>query len=416
MEGNVYGGSLLYFLIVLLLSLMLLLPFVFRYSSLRPERRKSGQQMKVMVGIQLFISLLAIFSTVVLMKQLNYLRQTDLGWERHNLAAFTFVYPGTSKDEIVEHVRQMPFVRQVLIGYWGLLPEGARGTVTMDWDGKPSDWKMQDIRMACMDDTLAAFYDIQLATGQFIRQDGGDNQVMLNESAVRAMGVTHPVGMVITYSQEQKEKSTVVGVVRDFHITAPTVPVQPTLYVKRSGWMNGNHILIKYHEGSWPELRHRVDSLFASDYPEVKYNLVNVMDEYDTYLKSENLLMRLLAFVSTVCILMSAFGIFSMVTLNCERRRKEMAIRKINGARVKDILGLFAREYLWLLGIASAIAFPVGYILMKQWLENYVEQIPLSWWLYMVIFLCMALMIALCIGWRIWRVAKENPAEVIKRE
>ena len=61
------------------------------------------------------------------------------------------------------------------------------------------------------------------------------------------------------------------------------------------------------------------------------------MDEYDTYLKSENLLMRLLAFVSTVCILMSAFGIFSMVTLNCERRRKEMAIRKINGAREKDI-------------------------------------------------------------------------------
>ena len=415
-EGSVYGNSLLYFLIVLLLSLMLLLPFVFRYSSLRPERRKSGQQMKVMIGIQLFISLLAIFSTVVLMKQLNYLRQTDLGWERHNLAAFTFVYPDTSKDEIVGHVRQMPFVRQVLTGYWGLLPEGARGTVTIDWDGKPSDWKMRDIRMACMDDTLAAFYDIQLATGQFIRQDGGNNQVMLNESAVRAMGVTNPVGMVITYSQEQKEKATVVGVVRDFHITAPTIPVQPTLYVNRFGWMDGNHVLIKYHEGSWPELRHRVDSLFASDYPEVKYNLVNVMDEYETYLKYENLLMRLLAFVSTVCILMSAFGIFSMVTLNCERRRKEMAIRKINGARVKDILGLFAREYLWLLGIASAIAFPVGYILMKRWLENYVEQIPLSWWLYMVIFLCMALMIALCISWRIWRVAKENPAEVVKRE
>lgn len=53
---------------------------------------------------------------------------------------------------------------------------------------------------------------------------------------------------------------------------------------------------------------------------------------------------------------------------------------------------------------------------MKRWLENYVEQIPLSWWLYMVIFLCMALMIALCIIWRIWRVAKENPAEVVKRE
>ncbi|MBS6469369.1 MAG: ABC transporter permease [Bacteroides sp.] len=413
-DENVYGNSLLYFLIVLILSLILLLPFVFHYSSLRPERRKSGRQLKVMVGIQLFISLLAIFSTVVLMKQLNYLRQTDLGWERRNLATFTFLYPENSKDEIVAHVRQMPFVRQVLTGYWGLLPEGVRGSVIIDWDGKPSDLEMQDIRMACMDDTLAAFYDIHLAAGQFIHRDAGDEQVMLNESAVRAMGVTDPVGMTITYYQNRK--ATVVGVVRDFHITAPTIPVQPTLYVKRFDWTNGTHILLRYHEGSWPELRHRVDSLFASDYPEVKYKLVNVMDEYDAFLKAEDLLMRLLAFVSTVCILVSAFGIFSMVTLSCERRRKEVAIRKVNGARVGDILGLFAREYLLLLTVAAVVAFPVGYVLMKRWLESYVEQTPLSWWLYVVIFFSMALIIALCIGWRVWRTANENPAEVIKRE
>ena len=151
-------------------------------------------------------------------------------------------------------------------------------------------------------------------------------------------------------------------------------------------------------------------------YPEVNYQLVNVMDEYNAYLKAEHLLMRLLAFVSTVCILVSAFGIFSMITLSCERRRKEVAIRKVNGARVGDILSLFAREYLLLLAAAAVVAFPVGYVLMKRWLESYVEQTPLSWWLYAVIFLGMALLVALCIGWRVWRAANENPAEVVKRE
>ena len=413
-EGNVYGESLLYFLMVLALSLVLLLPFVFRYSSLRPERSRSGRRLKVMVSLQLFISLLAIFCTVALMKQLNYLQHTDLGWERRNIAAFTFLYPDNAKDEIVDRVRQMPFVSRVLTGYFGLLPEGARGATSIDWEGKPADLEIKGMRMALMDDTLAAFYGVRLASGRFTRAQGGDKEVMLNESAVRLMEITDPVGMTVTYYGG--EKATVVGVVRDFHITAPTIPVQPTLYVRQFNWTSGGDILLKYHEGAWPELRHRVDSLFAKDYPEVNYQLVNVMDEYNAYLKAETLLLRLLAFVSTVCILVSAFGIFSMITLSCERRRKEVAIRKVNGARVGDILSLFAREYLLLLAAAAVVAFPVGYVLMKRWLESYVEQTPLSWWLYAVIFLGMALLVALCIGWRVWRAANENPAEVVKRE
>lgn len=413
-EGNVYGESLLYFLMVLALSLVLLLPFVFRYSSLRPERSRSGRRLKVMVGLQLFISLLAIFCTVALMKQLNYLQHTDLGWERRNIAAFTFLYPDNAKDEIVDRVRQMPFVSRVLTDYTSLLPEGAMAATSIDWEGKPEDLEIKNMRMACMDDTLASFYGIRLAAGKFIRPNSGKGEIMLNESAVRVMGVTNPVGMTVTY--RNKRQATVIGVVRDLHITAPTIPIQPTLYVCQTEWIAHDDILLKYHEGCWPELRHRVDSLFAKDYPEVHYRLVNVMDEYNAYLKAEHLLMRLLAFVSTVCILVSAFGIFSMITLSCERRRKEVAIRKVNGARVGDILGLFAREYLLLLAAAAVVAFPVGYVLMKRWLESYVEQTPLSWWLYAVIFLGMALLVALCIGWRVWRAANENPAEVVKRE
>ena len=362
-EGNVYGESLLYFLMVLALSLVLLLPFVFRYSSLRPGRR-SGGRLRAMVGVQLFISLLAIFCTAVLMKQLNYLRHTDLGWERHNLAAFTFLYPDGAKDEIVDRIRQMPFVSRVLTGYFGLLPEGARGVTAIDWEGKPADLEIKGMRMALMDDTLAAFYGVRLSAGRFTRAQGGDKEVMLNESAVRLMEITEPVGMTVTYYGG--EKATVVGVVRDFHITAPTIPVQPTLYVRRFDWTSGSHVLLKYHEGAWPELRHRVDSLFAKDYPEVHYRLVNVMDEYNAYLKA--------------------------------------------------ILSLFAREYLLLLAAAAVVAFPVGYVLMKRWLESYVEQTPVSVWIYIVIFAGMALLVSLCIGWRVWRAANENPAEVVKRE
>ena len=133
-------------------------------------------------------------------------------------------------------------------------------------------------------------------------------------------------------------------------------------------------------------------------------------------MQSEYLLLKLLSFVSIVCILISAFGVFSLVTLSCEQRRKEIAIRKVNGAQIGDILSMFAREYIYILIIASVIAFPIGYVLMKQWLQSYVEQTSIDAWIYLVIFAGIAFIIAICIGWRVWQAARQNPAEVIKNE
>ena len=414
-EGDIYGQSLLYFVAVLVLSLFLLIPFVWRFASLRPERSGAKAFPRSMVIVQLFISFVSIFCMAVLMKQLNYLKTTDLGWERKDLAAFTFIYPDEAKDEILDKVRQMSCTREVLSGYYGIMPEGARSSTRLDWEDRPKEYTLDGIKTMCMDETLAHFYNIRTTEGEMLKEhDRG--KAMLNESAVRAMGVTNPIGLKVTTGRGAT--LTIVGIVHDFHISPPTIPVTPTLFVCKGelGWGEGSHVLVKYHAGQWRNLRAGVDSLFAHNYSHVDYRLVNVMDEYNAYLKAENLLLHLLGFVSLVCIVVSTFGIFSMVTLSCERRRKEIAIRKVNGARVGDILRLFAREYLGLLLVASVVAFPVGYVLMRHWLESYVEQTPISAWIYIVIFAGMAVLIALCIGWRVWRAANENPAEVVKSE
>ena len=126
--------------------------------------------------------------------------------------------------------------------------------------------------------------------------------------------------------------------------------------------------------------------------------------------------MKLLSFVSLVCVLISIFGIFSLVTLSCEQRQKEIAIRKVNGAQIRHILQMFFREYLLLLVIAAVIAFPMGYVVMRQWLETYVRQTAINGWVYVGIFVVVAVIIVLCIIWRIWKAARQNPAEVIKNE
>ena len=117
-----------------------------------------------------------------------------------------------------------------------------------------------------------------------------------------------------------------------------------------------------------------------------------------------------------VCILISIFGIYSLVTLTCEQRRKEIAIRKVNGATIKDIFSMFFKEYLLLLGIASLIAFPTSYAIMKQWLETYNRQTEIGWIPFIGIFLVIAMVVILSISWRVWKAANENPADVVKSE
>ena len=171
---------------------------------------------------------------------------------------------------------------------------------------------------------------------------------------------------------------------------------------------------VKYQEGKWEELERNVNLLMEKEYPEVDYHFISMSDAYDEYLESEYLLMKLLVFVSVICILVSAFGIFSLVTLTCRQRRKEIAVRKVNGATVRDILLIFAKEYFILLTLAALLAFAAGYAVMKRWLEQYVEQTEISIWVFILIYVAAAAVVSVSIASRVWQAARQNPAEVIK--
>jgi ABC-type antimicrobial peptide transport system permease subunit len=104
-----------------------------------------------------------------------------------------------------------------------------------------------------------------------------------------------------------------------------------------------------------------------------------------------------------------------MVSLACEERRKEIAIRKVNGATIKDILDIFFKEHLTLLAVGALIAFPVGYIIRKRWLQQYVIQTEISAWIYVAILLALMLIIVLCVGGRVYKTSRENPVKALNR-
>ena len=110
------------------------------------------------------------------------------------------------------------------------------------------------------------------------------------------------------------------------------------------------------------------------------------------------------------------FGVYALMMQSCDQRQKEIAVRKVFGAKVKDILLMFFKQYMLQVVMAAFVAFPVGYFLMKNWMEQYARQTDISIWIFLCIFLGMSLLVTLCIGWRVWKVANENPAVVIKKE
>ena len=151
-------------------------------------------------------------------------------------------------------------------------------------------------------------------------------------------------------------------------------------------------------------------------YPELPWSLEFATDNFSYQIRSEENLSRLLTAVTIVCIVIAIFGVYSIITLACRQRRKEIALRKIHGAKRRDILNLFIREYGLILVVSSAVAFAVGYLIMHGWLENYVRRTAFSWWVFAAILASTALLIALSVGARVWRTARENPADVIKSE
>mgnify|MGYP006385172329 FL=1 len=137
---------------------------------------------------------------------------------------------------------------------------------------------------------------------------------------------------------------------------------------------------------------------------------------YDEYIQSETNLCKLLGSITIVSLCIALFGIYALIVQSCERHRKEIAIRKVNGAHVSDILGMFFKQYMLQVVVASVIAFPIGYLLMKKWLENYTRQIEIGIGTFAILFVAATLLVALCITYQVWKAANENPADVVKSE
>lgn len=375
------------------------------------------------VILQLTVCMAFIFCTVAMQLQLHHLRNVDTGMDYRGRAAVS-IWMNVDMNVWAEKIKALPMVTEVIRpAYWPLLGEGAYSSYLIDGYTGMEGRLEQPLTFdeVLVGEEFFRFYDMQLLSGEWVSAKSEYCQVNIMESTARRMGWNpeEAVGKQLFFVNREQEPMTVIGVVKDCAYKSPTAELPNTVFVNtdQMKWMHARcFVLFKYRPGTWDECRRRIEEMQRAELPDRKLFLYSEEERYNDYLKSEDALSSLLGFSSLVCIFISIFGIYSLVTLACERRRKEIAIRKVNGATVGNILMLFFREYALLLVVSSLIAFPAAWWVMSRWIEHYNRQVEIGFLPFLLIFVGVALCVTACIGHRIWKTANENPAEVIKSE
>ena len=364
--------------------------------------------------VQLIISLGMIFCASVFIKQIRFLHQSGLGINRHHIATFepSWRVSPSYPLQYIDRVKQIPgiidaipvrggaFLRNMAVT--SISSIGSFRTAVIEKDGQRVNYTYF---ISFADPRFFDFFGVEIIEGMRFSNEN-NNKLVINETMRNDLGKDF-----ISADLD------IIGVARDFYLT-PTAKARPIaiLYPDERQFTT---IAYKYEEGFREQIELATDKFLREEFTDHGGRVVwrhYMEDIFEEQIMSERALLKLLSVMTLACILIAVFGVYSLTSLTCEQRRKEIAIRKINGAEVLDIMNIFFKEYLILLAIAALVAFPAGYIIMKSWLEGYVKQTSMDAWLYVLIFLIVFVVIVFSIVSMVWKAANRNPAEVVKAE
>jgi len=354
--------------------------------------------------VQLIISLGMMFCSVVFIKQFRFLHYTDLGINRRNIASVEARHIPLLPP-YADQIKQVPgIIDAIPIESNSFLTNMYRGGGSVhnlvDSTGNKVSMTIFNMRV---DARFFDFFGVEIIKGTVFPNEFDNYKFILNETAMKEIG------------EIESKRANFMGVARDFYLT-PTTKVKPTSITYGT---NLSAIAYKYEEDMRKQTEEAVIQWLRKKFPydgefEIIFNYME--DIFDEHFKSERALIKLLSVMTLACLLIAVFGVYSLTNLTCQQRRKEIAIRKVHGAEVLDIMNIFFKEYLILLALAAIVAFPTGYIIMKHWMEGYVKQTSMDAWLFVAIFLVVFVVIIFSIVSLVWKAANQNPSEVVKSE
>ncbi|UCE42614.1 MAG: ABC transporter permease [Candidatus Aminicenantes bacterium] len=369
---------------------------------------------KVLVVVQFSLTIIMIIATVVLFRQLGFVMSTDLGFDRENLAVIQMSQQLQERfDPFKIDLLNNPQVQGVTRSLQG--PWHIGSTVSaVEWDGKPPD-ETVSMHWDYVSYDYFATFGMDIIEGRAFSQEYSTDQkeaYIVNEEAVKMMGMESPVGERLSVFRNEGK---IIGIVKNFHFQPLYHEVKPFVFMLRpnSGSLAFARIRPEYISGA---LDHITTTMKKID-PNSQVDLLFFNDVLTNYIyTTERRARKIAGYFTLLALLISSLGLFGLAAFMAERRTKEIGIRKVVGASVKDVVLMLSKDFTkWVL-LSNIIAWPVAYFVMKKLLERYAYRTHIGWEIFVLSGLAALLIALLTVSCQAFKSARTNPADSLRYE
>lgn len=380
----------------------------------------SGQGVrKSLMVFQFVISIFLIITTVVILQQLSYIRNKDIGYNKNNVVVLPVNWQMLQKVEgLKKEIKNIPGVAGVAAAN--------NEPINVAWgDGITSgDGKSMSVNALPMDEDFIKTMQLKIVAGsdfnetdvaQIDTTNGGKNfhySFMLNETAARAMGWTpeQAIGKEISKGETGRIKA----VVKDFNFKSFHDPIGPLLIFLDK--FQTQKLFVRINSSNTTQALASIEKIWKSRVPERPFSYKFLDDDYDALYRSEQRTAGIFTTFSGLAILLACLGLFAVTAYAVLQRTKEIGIRKVLGATVSNIVLLISKDFLTLVIVATVIASPIAWYMAHSWLQDFAYRVNIQWWIFIAAGAASLIVAAVTVSIQAIKAALTNPVKSLKSE
>lgn len=369
---------------------------------------------KVLVVLQFTFAIILIICTAIVKEQIQHARNRNVGYDQNNLVFHSLTGDLDKNYPMLKNELLATGVATSVTKTSAPITQGWSDSWGFQWDGKDPNDKT-DFDRFCADEDLGTTVGLQFVQGRDfnLRQYGTDSTGMiLNESAVKAMGFKDPIGKIV---KDGDREFHVVGVIKDFILQSPYQPTKPMIIEGAKGWFNVMHIKLNNKNSTADNLK-TAEALFKKYNPQYPFEYQFIDEDYAAKFKSERRTGTLAALFSGLTIFISCLGLFGLAAYMAESRIKEIGVRKVLGASVMGITSLLSKDFIGLVVIAFVLASPVAWWFMHNWLQGYPYHVTIQWWIFAFAAGLSIAIALITVSYHAIKAAMANPVKSLRTE
>jgi putative ABC transport system permease protein len=391
---------------------------------------RKGSLRKVMIVFQFTVSIIFIIGTIAISKQVHYLLNKNLGFQKDAIINFFNSGNHSNSDDYIlaDKIRELPGVEKVSISKDPPETNYPRGGPLMcKENGEHIEPQYLDA-----DDEFVSLYGLKILTGRNFRAPKGNDSLtefLINETCSRQLGFKKPeeaIGHLIQEGYFTKTQFTafrsgqVVGIVADFHSQPLNIPIGAVCIAATKN-IAGGLISVKLstngkQQGDFNTTVKNIERQWKKFYPDENFNYSFYDRTIAAFYSKEQKTGEVINIAMAIAILISCFGLFGLVTYMTAQRIKEIGIRKVLGASVTEIAVMLAKEFVFLVVFAFVIASPVAYYFIHEWLLGFAYRVNISWWLFAMAGISAILIALVTISYQAIKAALSNPVKSLRAE